>query len=77
MTTEERAGAAEPKLLPMPEQEKVRTVTLEANLQLYKAAREEMKKRRVTVRKIFEWGLANYLLKCNPEAARRLGIGPA
>jgi hypothetical protein len=65
------------RLLPLPEREELKPVTIELSRELYAVARAEMKKRNLTVRKIVEWGLANFLISVAPEEAKRLGIRAA
>lgn len=58
----------------IPEAEKKRLVQAEVNQELFDQASREMKKRKVKIRQIVEWGLLNYLADKNPSAAKKFGI---
>lgn len=60
--------------LPNTQKEKKRLMQAEVNLDLFKAARKEMRLRKINIRSLMEWGLRAFLLSCNPEEAARLGI---
>jgi len=83
MTTSENndtPAAPPPRIvpvLPLPARDEIKPVNVEISRELYTVARREMKKHGITVRKIVEWGLANFLLGVNPEEAKRLGIHAA
>jgi len=67
----------EPKMispLPMPQREPVKVITVEVSRELYAVTRREMKRRKMTVRKLVDWALSSYLAAHNPDEATRLGI---
>jgi hypothetical protein len=64
-------------LLPMPERKRVKMINVPIDENLYRRARIEMNKRRMTLRMLAEWALSSYLAKYNPEEAERLGIKAA
>lgn len=62
--------------LPLPVAEEKRLLQAEVNLELCDAVLREMKRRKVKIRQVMEWGLRAYLLATNPKEAERLGIRP-
>lgn len=64
-------------VLPMPKRESVRAITVDVNCELYAAARREMKKRKISMRKMVDWALSSYVVAHNPQEAERLGIKSA
>jgi hypothetical protein len=70
MSTEIPATAA----LPLPVHDDNKSVSVMLSRDLYGAARKEMKRRKLSVRQVLEWGLGMFLLSTNPQEAQRLGI---
>lgn len=60
--------------LPLPVHDDNKSVSVMLSRDLYGAARKEMKRRRLSVRQVLEWGLGMFLLNTNPQEAQRLGI---
>lgn len=56
------------------ESEQKRYINTEINLDLFIAVYNELKKRRLTIRKVIEWGFKEFLIQTNETEARRLGL---
>ena len=58
--------------LPLPHKKEKRLVQAEVDLELFTAVEKELKKQGLKIRDVTEWGLGQWLLKVNPEAAKRV-----
>jgi hypothetical protein len=63
------------KTLPLPAMKgQKRIVQAEISPELFEAVKKEMKKRKYKITQIVEWGLQTFLLNCNEEEAKKLGV---
>ena len=64
--------------LELPQSQATRLVQAEVDLELFEAVQKELsrhKPKKIKIRDAITWGLQAYLLKSNPDAAGKLGIG--